>query len=626
MLVVPIHDKQVVSTHTHTHNISLSVCWFLYLTHLLYPTAVRAPDSFDVSLPTNEGPDMPESTYIPNNLSRWREESAALDGHTAFLCIAALRPLLVNRLRTEYEKEQLNKKKDSKPPVITAEVTTGEQPVSAPNPSDEATPSTSTPRNGSQSVEQLQTSLRAVADALAQTVTEVRNARRLLGGVTSSSDQNSRQEQEPEGSSHSLTTSSQQDTTFQDSQSIPRSVASMPDLSTFDGSQDSARAILTRITPDDPLYTFLSAVARAPTPPLPESVSEPSNISSPSIPSSSLSPRLPVFTQMLPSDPSNPSSLPVSVIQDGRTLSQVSSSPLSTASPALSQVTTNSIADSIASHVSSVLSQLEQTHSQSQQTHSQPPQTHSQSQSLDSIPSQISQSALAASNFADVLATELARAVSNHLAPSSSSSSSATTSNPPMFGVPLTTGSPSPSDTLAPMMSSLQMPPNSAPTEPPSDQSSDTNESVAGQKLYGVASWSTDTTADEPSSSSVAVLEENARTTEVQPMQTEPSQAGTGTGSTSSLTGQTSSATGGPLDSTPSQTGSSNEFPEGIDPTFLAALPDSIRQEVLAQYERDQQRQQQQRQQPHPQVTELSTSINPEVLAALPPEIQEEVC
>ena len=601
----------------------MSVCWFLYLTHLLYPTAVRAPDSFDVSLPTNEGPDMPESTYIPNNLSRWREESAALDGHTAFLCVAALRPLLVKRLKMEYEKEQVNKKKDSKPPVVTAEVTTGEQPVSAPNPSDEATPSTSTPRNGSQSVEQLQTSLRAVADALAQTVTEVRNARRLLGDVTSSSDQNSRQEQDPDGSSHSLTTPSQQDTTFQDPQSIPRSVASMPDLSTFDGSQDSARAILTRITPDDPLYTFLSAVARAPTPPLPESVSEPSNISSPSIPSSSsLSPRLPVFTQMLPSNPSNPSSLPVPVIQDGRTLSQVSSSPLTTPSPTLSQITTNSIADSIASHVSSVLSQLEQTHSQSQQTRSQPPQTHSQSQSLDSIPSRISQSALAASNFADVLATELARAVSNHLTPSSSS---ATTSNPTMFGVPPTTGSPSPSDTLAPMMSSLQMPPNSGPTEPPSDQSSDTSESVVGQKVYGVASWSTDATAEEPSSSSVAVLEENARTTEVQPMQTEPSQAGTGNGSTSSLTGQTSSAAGGPLDSTPSQTGSSSDLPEGIDPTFLAALPDSIRQEVLAQYERDQQRQQQQRQQPHPPVTELSTSINPEVLAALPPEIQEEV-
>ena len=623
MLAVPIHDKQVVSTHTHTHTHTIFLCCLLVSLSdtSLYPTAVRAPDSFDVSLPTNEGPDMPESTYIPNNLSRWREESAALDGHTAFLCIAALRPLLVKRLRAEYEKEQVNKKKDSKPPAATAEVTTGEQPMSAPNPSDEATPSTSTPRNGSQSVEQLQTSLRAVADALAQTVTEVRNARRLLGGVTSSNDQNSRQEQDPEGSSHSLTTSSQQDTTFQDPQSIPRSVASMPDLSTFDGSQDSARAILTRITPDDPLYTFLSAVARAPTPPLPESVSEPSNISSPSLPPSSLSPRLPVFTQMLPSDPSNPSSLPVPVIQDGRTLSQISSSPLTTDSPTLSQVTTNSIADSIASHVSSVLSQLEQTHSQSQQTHSQPLQTHSQSQSLDSVPSQISQSALAASNFADVLATELARAVSNHLPPSSS----ATTSNPAMFGIPPTTGSPSPSDTLAPMMSSLQMPPNSTQTEPPSDQSSDTGEPVVGQKMYGVTSWSTDTTAGEPSSSSVAALEENARTTEAQPMQTEPSQAGAVTGSTSSLTGQTSSATGGPLDSISSQTGSSSDLPEGIDPTFLAALPDSIRQEVLAQYERDQQRQQQQRQQPHPPVTEPSTSINPEVLAALPPEIQEEV-
>ncbi len=67
---------------------------------------------------------------------------------------------------------------------------------------------------------------------------------------------------------------------------------------------------------------------------------------------------------------------------------------------------------------------------------------------------------------------------------------------------------------------------------------------------------------------------------------------------------------------------SSHQLPEGIDPTFLAALPDAMRHEVLAQYEREQQQQQQQQGVVPPQ---SSGTINPEVLAALPPDIQEEV-
>lgn len=68
------------------------------------------------------------------------------------------------------------------------------------------------------------------------------------------------------------------------------------------------------------------------------------------------------------------------------------------------------------------------------------------------------------------------------------------------------------------------------------------------------------------------------------------------------------------------------ELPDGVDPAFLAALPDNIRQEVIAEQlhlQRIQQRAQQQQQQAE---TLGFTEVNPDFLAALPPNIQEEVC
>ena len=62
-----------------------------------------------------------------------------------------------------------------------------------------------------------------------------------------------------------------------------------------------------------------------------------------------------------------------------------------------------------------------------------------------------------------------------------------------------------------------------------------------------------------------------------------------------------------------------------MDPSFLAALPDNIREEVIA----DQMRQNRLRQraaQQQQQAAELGIpEVNPEFLAALPPNIQEEV-
>lgn len=80
------------------------------------------------------------------------------------------------------------------------------------------------------------------------------------------------------------------------------------------------------------------------------------------------------------------------------------------------------------------------------------------------------------------------------------------------------------------------------------------------------------------------------------------------------------------------------EIPEGVDPSFLAALPENIRQEVIAEQLRLQRlrsrAQQQQQQAPggapaagpaDGAAAATFTEVNPEFLAALPPSIQEEV-
>merc|ERR1719293_327892 len=68
------------------------------------------------------------------------------------------------------------------------------------------------------------------------------------------------------------------------------------------------------------------------------------------------------------------------------------------------------------------------------------------------------------------------------------------------------------------------------------------------------------------------------------------------------------------------------DIPEGVDPSFLAALPEDMRQEVIE----EQRRLVRARQQPPPQPAPGGTAqgmqeVNPEFLAALPPNIQEEV-
>ncbi|GLH08141.1 uncharacterized protein GBIM_13439 [Gryllus bimaculatus] len=67
------------------------------------------------------------------------------------------------------------------------------------------------------------------------------------------------------------------------------------------------------------------------------------------------------------------------------------------------------------------------------------------------------------------------------------------------------------------------------------------------------------------------------------------------------------------------------ELPEGVDPSFLAALPDEVREEVIAEQLRLQRLRQRAVQQSSETAPTSVTEVNPEFLAALPPAIQEEV-
>lgn len=70
------------------------------------------------------------------------------------------------------------------------------------------------------------------------------------------------------------------------------------------------------------------------------------------------------------------------------------------------------------------------------------------------------------------------------------------------------------------------------------------------------------------------------------------------------------------------------QIPDGIDPSFLAALPEEMRAEVIAEHLRIQRMQERTRLQQQVAVQneqQAVAEVNPEFLAALPPSIQEEV-
>lgn len=67
------------------------------------------------------------------------------------------------------------------------------------------------------------------------------------------------------------------------------------------------------------------------------------------------------------------------------------------------------------------------------------------------------------------------------------------------------------------------------------------------------------------------------------------------------------------------------EIPEGVDPSFLAALPEDMRQEVIAEQLRLQRVRQRATENTRESNSGSVSEVNPEFLAALPPNIQEEV-
>lgn len=171
-----------------------------------------------------------ESPTIPSTFTRWEEESAAIDGHMPILVMRTLREDILQHWMDEYEKENAPKEDQNKTTsTASASGSTsassvaggGEQSgttsssttaavggasgaggqstqgegssstgamvgdstpgtITVPNPSDEATPSSHSPRDGSSVVDQLRSGLRQVADALAQTVAAVRSTRDQL--------------------------------------------------------------------------------------------------------------------------------------------------------------------------------------------------------------------------------------------------------------------------------------------------------------------------------------------------------------------------------------------------------------------------------------------------------------
>ena len=556
------------------------------------------------------------------------------------------------------------------------------------------------------------------------------------------------------------------------STAAPTATVSSSFLPTFDGSQESAVATLANMDPQHPMYTYLSAVAGAPAPPLPESAPSTSSSSSsipppPTSQASQLSPmhtvctsplappttslsfttptagllvaspRLPVFAQFqqqsnsnttstsdssssllvtapsLPSD--SQSSIPMSVIQDARSLPSMSSStddrsqlslqprdnvtgalsylaqappphPQATPMGEITSASIENLAANVASQVSSFFSQTSFA---------------TQEQSSSAI--------LSTANLADHLAEELARAVSQLVPTSSDSRQSVVTAATCTSTVALTTASassltvqsrhsqpqsmqsPSPSDTLAPLlMASLQMPQggNENGTGTGTEMSADrtgsgthvglelhstesqiqqqnptnfiasssemiiTHPSITHQPVAATITFTPDSGETSASSiATVATLTASSTLTttsaaETTPTNSEPASVSRTVGSppsTSQSAGEGSSTHAiGPPSTSSNQNASSSDHPqqqhgdseEGargaqasteqtqlpeIDPSFLAALPDPIRQEVLVQHEREQRRLRAQ------QEGALSTTISPEFLAALPLNIQEEV-
>ena len=567
----------------------------------------------------------------------------------------------------------------------------------APHPSDQVTPSSRSPQDTSSTVDQLRSSLRQVADALAETVAAVRSTREQLlvreeeGTAGESSTQETsveametREELEtiPEGQvtvqevptlmdSHpdtqstsvtsqsprsiaaSTDTSALPSLTSQDistasgpTTTTTSSSSAHPIMATFDGSQESAVATLASTNPEDPLYTFLSAVARTPAPPISDSPATTSTTlpsqTPPTSESSSgvVSPRLPVFaqfqdqsssgdettsfsstTEQTPSatQPITQSAIRTSVIQHPRsttsTLSSAVSNRTGTNVPPTQRGTMllqdvvgmeQQTQAALTTEVVNSTSELPDVASQVSSFFSQNP-----NQSMDQDPTRVTTVSL----DSQLLPTTSSQAPN---AIDLTSQMQVSTSSPPSGSQRQSLQSPSPSDTLAPLLiSSLQLPSSSSTTVTSTPPTITLSSVIHDHPHLSTAQAS-------------AVTTTTAGSTNLSPVVSTPTTGGeAGPSMPLSISTRSVPSTGaivpqqgeGRLQSTDSQ-----QTPEtnSIDPTFLAALPHSIRQEVLAQHRREQRAQQPTQEEEEP-AAPFQSSISPEFLAALPLNIQNEV-
>ena len=782
--------------HTHVPDTANVVC---VSPSILSPLPSGSQGS--QSQPVDDGS---ESTTIPSSQLRMEEESTALDGHASHLCIAALSRGICSRLSEHFkrDKEAMAKPSDAgakaEAPGGSRSVTvtmaqeesrrTGEvsNPVlpPAPHPSDLATPAS--PHDHTSTVDELRSSLRQVADALAQTVAAVRNTRQQITsqgegeGADTSEAREEGGERAPAGEFEarmetsdarvpsapprenllaSALAEAQQcllpvfpvslppafrppllpdavplqapllppPSTTSSTTVTSASPSSLPILATFDGSQESARATLATANPEDPLYTFLHAVAGAPAPPLPSSV--PSLSPAPTMSEGTSSPRLPVFAQFQSGSTSDAGSIPTStapfeapqflhaqssssaihlpVIQDSRQSQAMSTGSTTTTTssgssrtglptiepthssealgstllPPLPQVMPSPVAAPTSPHSQSLPSSSEEVSSLAADLASQVSSFWSQSAGLtlpaptsaETVPVASGDVAAQAASLADSLAQELVHAVSTLVSttassgpPSQAQSGVSVSSALPSTSVDAlpdltapssavgrsaTLQSPSPSDTLAPLLlQSLQMQPSVSADSLESGLATSSSATFtmdrSRSQLEGESGGDADpahlqgvevsaSSSQQPGahrgltntwSSFVGMSSSGARPAEPTTTFTSDERAQIqaaldrtihmDTGQSSSQPRSDPASAAGPSGS--AEAAASSEPAQDIDPTFLAALPESIRQEVIVQHERERLAQRMRQE-------AFQSAISSEFLSALPPNIQEEV-
>ena len=284
--------------------------------------------------------DLGNLTNIPSTYSRWSEECEALDGNIQHLCINSLKPSIIAALEQTYEEESKRKGESKEDDKSSTSVATTDTTATAATSSLERTVRNriaSATASVNSAIDNLHASLQSVANTLAGTVEMVRSGLSSAAAVASVTARNRDNGEEQENTAErqdgntastmttesavdvnmsepmaSLSTDNTTATTLESdvrqsavvepppplllpvsltlptsstvtipsessplttntTPSVQTTTSSAPPTALFDGSQESAAAVLQNTDPADPMYMFLSAVAGAPAPPLPQS-------------------------------------------------------------------------------------------------------------------------------------------------------------------------------------------------------------------------------------------------------------------------------------------------------------------------------------------------------------------